>query len=437
MSGFGPLEDLLGTLARRGWQEAEAYAKRGRTRRVTLGPGGLEASSTAEEGWAIRASGRQRSLFQAGTGAPGSGQPFAAGEAPPLALPAPQPVPAWTAPPELDAPLVGDSEGQALLEGIARALAKELPGAVLTTAALVDGTSQAWLLSSRGVRSVTRQRLALLRLEARLPGGRGGAVGLERCEREARRFRPQAVARRLADRLLIARDGGPPAPDGGGEIVLAPAVSARLLAALAGSFCGAGAEAALAPLLDRSGRLAAGCVTFSDDGRRPEGPAAAPADGEGLPTCRVVLVEEGVFRQPLLAWWEAREPALASGCVRRDGFRDLPRRAPTHFVLEPNPALAPAELISGVARGYYLLGLEGAPRLDLAADRLAAPVCGFALAGGRAVSPVKGAWLVGSVRDLLAGAVAVGRDLEWQVGDGLFGAPTLLAAGLELQRAPG
>ena len=436
MSGFAPLEDLLGALARRGWREAEAYAKRGRSRRVALGPGGLEASSTAEEGWAVRAGDRRRSLFWAETGPPAADRPFAAGEAPPLALPDPLPVPAWQAPPELDAPLVGDTEASALLEGIARALAGELPGAALTAAALVDGASQAWLLSSRGVRAASRQRLALLRLEARLPGGTGGAVGLERCEREARRFRPQAMARRLADRLLVARDGRPP-ETGGGEIVLAPAVAGRLLAALAGSFCGAEAERGLAPLLDRSGRLAAGCVTLTDDGRRAGAPAEAPVDGEGRPTRRAVLVEGGVFRQPLVAWWEAREPALASGCVRRDGFRDLPRRAPTHFVLEPNPALAPGELISGVDRGFYLLDLEGAPLVDLAGDRLAAPVCGFALAGGRAISPVKGAWLVGTVGDLLAGAVAVGRDLEWQVADGIFGAPTLLVAGLEVRRTPG
>lgn len=435
MSAFAPLEELLGALARRGWREAEAYAKRGRSRRVALGPGGLEAASSSEEGWAVRASDRRRSLFWAETGAPASDRPFAAGEAPPLALPDPLPVPPWQAPADLEAPLAGDAEGGALLEGIAKALATELPGAVLTAASLLDGAAESWILSSRGVRAAARQRLALLRLEARLPGG-AGAVQLERCGREARSFRPQAVARRLGDRLLVARDGRPP-DGGGGEIVLAPAVAGRLLAELAGSFCGREAEERLAPLLDRSGRLAAGCVTLTDDGRRPGAPAEAPVDGEGMPTRRVALVEEGCFRRPLLASWEAREPAEGSGCVRRDGFRDLPRRAPTHFVLEPNPALGPGELVAGVDRGFYLLDLEGAPLVDLAVDRLAVPVCGFALAGGRAISPVKGAWLVGTVGDLLAGAVAVGRDLEWQVADGLYGAPTLLVAGLEVRRAPG
>jgi len=435
VSGFAPLEELLGALARRGWREAEAYTKRGRSRRVALGPGGLEAVSTSEEGWAVRASDRRRSLFWAETGAPSADRPFAAGEAPPLALPEPISVPPWQVPADLEAPLVGDAEGGALLEGIAKALAGELAGAALTAASLLDGAAESWLLSSRGVKAGARQRLALLRLEARLPGG-AGAVQLERCGREARSFRPLTVAQRLGDRLLVARDGRPPEGDGG-EIVLAPAVAGRLLAELAGSFCGREAEGALAPLLDRSGRLAAGCVTLTDDGRRPDGPTAVPVDGEGMPTRRVTLVEEGFFRGPLVSWWEAREPAEASGCVRRDGFRDLPRRAPTHFVLEPNPLLGPGELISGVDRGFYLLDLEGAPRVDLAADRLAAPVCGFALAGGRAVAPMRGGWLVGRVRDLLAGAVAVARDLEWQVADGLYGAPTLLVAGLEVRRTPG
>ena len=57
------------------------------------------------------------------------------------------------------------------------------------------------------------------------------------------------------------------------------------------------------------------------------GIAEAPVDGEGQPTREVVLVDEGGYRQPLLAWWQsAAAPKRASGCVLRPGWRDRHRR---------------------------------------------------------------------------------------------------------------
>jgi predicted Zn-dependent protease len=426
-------EEILAALARRGCREAEVYLKRGRSRCVALGVAGVEVANCLEEGWAVRASDRRRSWFAAGSGPARPLGEWPAGDSPPLRLVDPQPVAPWTAPAELGAPLLGEGEALALLETIGRGIAAEVPGARLVAARLEDGASESDLASSRGVRAACRHRLAALRLEVVLPGGRGGIVA-DLGEREARRFRPQALSRRLVDRLLVARDGRPPAHDGG-EIVLAPGLAARLVEATAPWLCGPDAEGALAPLRDGAGRIAAGCVTLTDDGRRPGGILAAAVDGEGSPTALVTLVEEGVFRQPLLAWWEARPPQRASGCVRRASFRDLPRRAPTHLVLEPNPRLTPGELVAGVERGFYLLDLEGAPVVDLAGDTLAVPVCGFALAGGRAAAPVRGAVLTGSARRLWAGAVAVARDLEWVLGDGAYGAPTVLLSGLEVRRA--
>ncbi len=423
---------LLAELARRGLKEAEVYVKRGRSRRVVAGVAGIEIGTSLEEGWAVRASDRRRSWFVAGTGPLPSQTAWPLGDAPPFRLADPAPEVPWVPPAELDSPLLGEGEGVALLETIGREIAREVPGARLVAARLEDGAAESELASSRGIRAASRHRLASLRLEAVLSGGRGGVVA-ELGERDARRFRPQALSRRLCDRLHVAAEGRPPAQEGG-EIVLAPGLAARLLAATAPWLCGAEGEKALAAWRDGAGCVASGCVTVTDDGRRSDGILAAAVDGEGLPTGRIALIEGGFFRQPLLAWWEARVTHRATGCVRRASFRDLPRRAPTHLVLEPNPRLTPAELVAGVERGYYLLDLEGAPLVDPVNDRLVAPVCGFALAGGRAAAPVRGAVLTGSARQLWAGAVAVARDLEWALGDGAFAAPTVLVSGLEVRR---
>ena len=174
-----------------------------------------------------------------------------------------------------------------------------------------------------------------------------------------------------------------------------------------------------------------------DDGRLPDGLLTAPVDGEGTPCREVVLVEEGVFRQPLLAWWQgAGLRARTSGCVARPGWRDLPRPAATHLYLRPEPRLEHSELTAAVGRGYRLVDTLGPGRFDLEADRLAIPVCGFALRGGRLGEPFSDSWLCGGIGAFLQGIRAVAGDLTFLPLGGLIGSPSLLVAGLELRGTP-
>jgi len=176
-------------------------------------------------------------------------------------------------------------------------------------------------------------------------------------------------------------------------------------------------------------------VTLIDNGRLPGGALEAPVDGEGLPTREVILVEQGFFRQPLLAWWQAETAAgLPCGCSRRAGWRDLPQPGPTHLYLQPDSKVPVASLLGAVKSGYYLLDATGAPRFDFAADQFALPVCGFAVEAGRASAPVARAWLCGRIATLLQGVIGVARDLAFHPLSGMIGSPTLLVAGLELRK---
>jgi predicted Zn-dependent protease len=147
-----------------------------------------------------------------------------------------------------------------------------------------------------------------------------------------------------------------------------------------------------------------------------------------------VLIEAGEFRQPLLAWHQARAGEAAAGCARRASWRDLPAPGPTHLYVRPRPGAAVAGLLAAVVRGYYLLDAPAAGLFDFDADRFALPVRGFAVSGGRAVAPVGGAVLTGGISALLRGVAAVGRDLAFFPLDGMIGAPSLLLTGLELQK---
>jgi PmbA protein len=430
------LEEVLVALVRRGLPDAEVFVKRGRSRRLEITPVTESSVASQERAWAVRAGHHRGSFFAAGTGDPDPAGPWPEPAGGRLELPEPAPVPGWNPPSDFDSPLIGEREGLQLLASLGRELASELPHARLLSAALEDGSSEGELANSRGLRARYRHRIATLHLEAAGPGRPAPTAALYLSAREARRFHPPALARRLADRLAVAASGAPPERDGG-EFLLAPPVAARLLAGLLPLLVGPGAAAHLAGLRDRRGRIGGARLTLIDNGRLPGGAFESPVDGEGVPSREVVLVEEGIFRQPLLAWWqEGAAPGLPSGCSRRPSWRDLPSPGPTHLYLKPDPRAPVAALLGGVERGYYLIDTTGGGRFDLQGDRFALPVCGFAVQAGRANAPVARAWLTGGVGALLHGIQAVGRDLAFHPLDGMIGAPTLLATGLELRAAP-
>jgi predicted Zn-dependent protease len=435
MSMADRARELVERLRAEGLAEVEVLVKRGRSRRSELGAQGAVSAFTMEAGWAVRAGGSRGSFFACGTG-----ETLLDGERPavggaPLTLPDKQHVPFWNPGPALEAPLAVEAEAYGVLEGIERELVRQVPEARLLRAVLDDGSSETRLVSSRGVDSAFRSRLAMLHLEAARGSNAATRSRLEIAVADVRALPPRALARRLADSLTVRAGGTGPVRERG-EMVLAPAVGARLLSALSPLWIGTEAAALAARLADRQDRLASALVRIVDDPRLVGGGLAAPVDGEGVPTRRVVLVDGGRFARALVDW--RRSPSqgrVPAGFMRRPSWRDRPRLGASHLYLEPDPSRAASELVGAVSRGFYLLDCLGPVRVDLEGDRLAVAVCGFELAQGRATETVGRAWLCGGVSSLLHGIRAVARDLTFlPLGGAMFGAPSLLVGGLELRR---
>lgn len=426
------LDDLTVGLRPRGLDEVELYTKRGRSRRLEIGPHGETTLFGEEVGWAVRAGNQRAGFFAAGTGDPPLAGPWPGPVPPPVRLPGPAPVPRWRPPGALDIPLMVASESRALLVGLAQELRRELPSARILRAYVEDGASEIGLASTRGPQASYRSRGAALFVE--VIDGEHPSVPAARiflAAEAARGFNPVPLARRLADRLLLCREGTAPERDRG-DFLLAPPVGIRLLAGLLPLVVGAGARRRIDRYLERD-RVAARAVTLIDDGRFPGGALEAPVDGEGVATGETILIEEGMFRRPLLAWWQAeRSGEAGAGCSRRSSWRDLPLPGPTHLYLRPDREVSVGSLLTSISRGYYLLDVLGPGRFDLKADRFSLPVCGFAVEGGRARAPVAGVRLRGRVGAFLRGVQAAARDLSFLPLDGMIGCPTVLVGGLEL-----
>ncbi len=427
--------EVLGALTAASGTVAEVYLKRGRTRRYQVGTQGGEVSLTEERGWAVRAGTGRASFFAAGTGLPTPAGPWPEPDGRGLRLPEPEGPARWRPPADLEAPLAGERESLALLEAVERRLRERLPGSRLLHGELEDGSSHAELASSVGVRAEVRRRVARLRLAVAGPGPNPVTAEVEVAQREPRRFSPAQLAALAAARLSARAEGRPVAVDRG-EMLLEPAVVAALLTGLTPLLVGHGAISLARRYRDRRGRIGSSLLTVIDDGRLPDGLLTAPVDGEGTPSREVLLVEEGAFRQPLLAWWQGGGlRARTSGCVARPGWRDLPRPAPTHLYVRPDPRVGAAALAASIGRGYRLVDVLGPGRFDFEGDRLAIPVCGFAVRGGRTGEPLTETWLCGGIAAFLQGIRAVADDLEFLPLGGLIGSPSLVVGGLELRRA--
>lgn len=434
MTGAPPGEAARALVAARArGEELEVYEKRGRSRRFALGEGEQTFAQSEEAGWAARGGDERGSYFLAGTGAPPPRLAPPERRGAPIRLPPPFAACAWSPPPALDAPLATESEGFALLAGIARELERELPGARARRLLFDDGAASWALRSSRGVAANGRSRACSLRVEAEHGAAR---LAAEFVARTAAEWKPLALARRIADRLLALRPNARLPPEGS-DLVVAPPLAARLVEALAAHLAGPRAAARLAEIGCGDGRLGSALFALVDDGGDPRGALAAACDGEGVPSKPQRLVESGRFVRPLLAWWESDAPLAAAGISLRPGWRDPPRPGPTQLFVEPAPEVAVRELVESVASGAYLLAAEGGVRVEQGGTAFSVPISGFALERGRAKGGLGPCRLRGRFAALFAGLAAAARDLAFVPARALFGSPTLLLRGLVLERPPG
>ena len=426
------LKTVSPSLSRKGLADQEIFLKQGRSRRFEIGPQGVLASNSNESGWAIRATGSRTSLFVAGTDQPPAGGPWPAADGYPIQLPPRSPGEEWSEPADLDVPLMVEGEALELLEACALELERELPGARLLRAVLEDGASSSQIANSHGIDAAMRARTSTLFLEVAAPGGSDTRITGFATEREARRFSPRSLGRRLADRLVV-RTRGTKVDRDRAPCLLAPPVTVRILAGLLPLLIGREAAGRARARADRQGRLTSERLTIVDNPRLREGLFSAAIDGEGVPTRALVLVEDGIFRRPLVGWWQV-EPRAArpAGCLRRPSWREPPRVGPSHLFIQPDQAVPVHSLLEAVPRGYYFLETLPGARFDLSADRFSLPVSGFQVSDGRANQPVSRAVLQGRIGALLHGVQGVARDLTFLPAGSALGGPSLLVHGLEI-----
>ena len=152
-------------------------------------------------------------------------------------------------------------------------------------------------------------------------------------------------------------------------------------------------------------------LTMIDDGTRPKSRGSAPFDGEGVPTMKNTLVENGVLKCFIYNTKAAKRAGVKStGNASRGGFSTLPGIG-THNVYVLPGKQSRNEIIAATQKGLLLLEVTGYG-IDPVSGNFSGGASGLWIENGEIVHPVKGVTIAGRAFDILNDIDMMGDDLD-------------------------
>src|SRR5271166_325274 len=146
---------------------------------------------------------------------------------------------------------------------------------------------------------------------------------------------PEQVGRVAAERTL-RRLGARKAKTAQVPIIFDPMVATSILEHIFEGVNGDSVYRGASFLAGKLGQKIAGSnVTIIDDGTIPGGFGSSPFDGEGVPTRRTVVVENGVLKSYLLNTYTAKKLNLATTANASRGLAGTPGISPGNYFLQP------------------------------------------------------------------------------------------------------
>jgi PmbA protein len=221
---------------------------------------------------------------------------------------------------------------------------------------------------------------------------------------------PEALGREAARRTL-RQLGARRVPTQKVPVIFDATVAAGLLNHLFSAVSGSAVYRAASFLTDGIGqKIAPETVTVYDDGTLPGAPGSKPFDGEGLPTRRTTVVEQGVLRTYLLDTYTGRKLGMRSTGNAARSAGDAPSVSPTNFFMVPGTA-TPEEIIASVPSGLYVTGLIGFGVNPVTGD-YSRGASGLWVERGELTFAVEEITIAGNLRQMLADIEMIGNDLD-------------------------
>jgi PmbA protein len=167
-------------------------------------------------------------------------------------------------------------------------------------------------------------------------------------------------------------------------------------------------------------QIASPLLTIVDDGTMRGAVGSRPFDGEGLPTRRTVVVEDGVLKSYLLNAYTARKLNLNSTGNAARGLTGAPIVGPGNFFIASG-VYTPDEIIASVKEGFYVTEMIGFGFNPVTGD-YSRGAAGWWIEDGKLAFPVEEVTIAGNFKEMLKGIEMIGNDLRFR---GKIAAPTI------------
>jgi PmbA protein len=219
-------------------------------------------------------------------------------------------------------------------------------------------------------------------------------------------------------------------------IVFAPEVARSLIGSLFEAASGDSIWRHASFLAGKLGEeIAASNLTLIDDNMMmlPTGVGGfgtSPFDGEGLPSRRTVVVENGVLRNYLLNTYTARKLGMKSTHNASRGLAGTPGIGCGNLYLEPG-TLTAEQIIGDIPAGLYVTSLMGFGTNIVTGD-YSRGATGLWIENGELTHAVEEITIAGNLGEMLRNVTAIGSDLVFR---GSVASPTLRIDGMTIAGA--
>jgi PmbA protein len=157
--------------------------------------------------------------------------------------------------------------------------------------------------------------------------------------------------------------------------------------------------------------VASDLVTVVDDGRVPGGLGSKPFDGEGLPTRRKTLINQGRLESWLLDTYSGRKLGMASTGNASRGIGGPPGVGSTNLWIEPGE-LSLDEIIADTDRGLLVTELMGMGFNPVTGD-YSRGAAGLWIENGEIAYPVEEITIASNFKDMMRAIDRIGSELLW------------------------
>ena len=234
----------------------------------------------------------------------------------------------------------------------------------------------------------------------------------------------------LAAERTLQRAGSVKPPTGSYPVLFDERIASSLIGHLLSAINGAAIARGASWLMDGLGKqVLPASMSVIEDPHRPRISGSRPFDGEGLPTARRTIVQDGVLMGWTLDLGTARKLGMTSTANASRGTSSPPSPSTSNIDLTPG-AVSRADLLRDMGTGLLVTSMIGATINPTTGD-YSRGASGFWVQNGELKYPVNECTVAGNLRDMLLRMTAA-NDAKPHLSTRV---PSLLVEGLTLAGA--